>query len=100
MLNNAKSKHKNRKMHEIDRKVQRNDRFVTNCPIKIANTIGRYKIMRFQLCSFYHQGTRNSPSVFRRGDFPCNLPGLGKNQLLVNQTKESKQQRFFLLILF
>jgi len=87
-------------MYEIDRNVKGNDRFVTNYPMKRADTIRSYKIMRSQLCTFYHRGTGNFPSVFRRGDFPWNLPGLRKNQLHSNQTEESKQQRNFFIDFF
>lgn len=39
MLNNAKPKLKNQKNYKIDGKVQRNDRFVTNCQYKVPIVI-------------------------------------------------------------
>lgn len=43
MLNNAKPKLKNRKMCKIDRKVQKNDRFVPNYPTIGAVTNGSFE---------------------------------------------------------
>ena len=42
MLNKVKSKPQNPENDKIDRKVQRNDRFVTNCPIKATVTFGNF----------------------------------------------------------